>query len=308
MSAGARRLLVLGPDQGWHAEQLRRAATRHGRVLCFADYESLAAGVGPVEPRVALTSSAGRLDDAGYEAILTRTMPAASMERITFRLAVLHAIADGCWADAPRVVNPPRALEWAIDKFASLVRLAQLGLPTPATRLVQSRAEALEAFAELGGDCVLKPLFGGEGRGVMRITDPQLAWYSFSTLDRLDSVLQIQQFVPPGGRDLRLLVLGERVLAVRRRNQADFRTNVAAGAVVEPARVDNVMIDTARRIMKHFGLVIASIDLLEREHGPPVFLEVNAVPGWKGAQSVVDPPIAEWMLEAVTATDLQVTP
>jgi ribosomal protein S6--L-glutamate ligase len=206
------------------------------------------------------------------------------------------------------VVNPPRGLEWAIDKFAALTRLAALGLPVPPTRFVQSRSEAMDAFEQLGGDCVVKPLFGGEGRGVMRVVDPQLAWTTFTTLEQLQTVFQVQQFVPPGGSDTRLLVVGERVFGVRRRNRLSFRTNVAAGGVSEPFGVDRETADTARRIVRSFGLLVGSVDRIDHDRGGAVYLEVNAIPGWKGAQKVIRESIAEAIIETVVDESTKVVP
>lgn len=298
-AAISKHFLMLGPPNGWHANQLRSAAKRQGHRLEIATYESLAAQIGPNSPRTTLSCEQGRLSD--YDALLTRTMPAASMERITFRLSVLHAVADRLNGHSIAIINSPRSLEWSIDKFASLARLADAGYPTPPTRFVQSRSEAMRAFDELGGDCVVKPIFGGEGRGVMRISDPQLAWYSFSTLDRLDAMLQIQTFISPGGSDRRLLVVGDHVFGIRRRNRRCFRSNVSAGAVCQPLEIDERLAETARRVTGLFGLVFASVDLIDNDDGPAMFLEVNAIPGWKGAQGVLKESIADHILETLAA-------
>lgn len=296
-----RRFLMLGPATGWHADQLQAAAQQAGHRLEIAAWETLSAAI--VEQSSTGSSSVAvscdRGDLACYDAVLTRTMPAGSMEQITFRLATLHAIVDGLTDRSPPLVNPPRSLEWSIDKFASLAKLAAAGYPTPSTRLVQSRGEAMQAFDELGGDCVVKPIFGGEGRGVMRISDPQLAWHTFSTLDQLNSVLQIQCFVPPGGSDKRMLVIGERVFGMRRVNSRSFRSNVAAGANCYPWQVDDDSAANAFRIARLFGLVIASVDVIENDQGPEMYLEVNAIPGWKGAQSVVSESIAQQVIETL---------
>ena len=122
------RFLVLGPDQGWHADQLTAAAVAAGHRLQFAPYESLSAQLdghtaqlkGPAEHQVCC--AAGPLSD--FDVVLTRTMPVGSLEQITFRLATLHAIDGGLSADrstaGPVVINSPRALETAIDKYATL--------------------------------------------------------------------------------------------------------------------------------------------------------------------------------------------
>lgn len=303
--ASRRRFLMLGPPTGWHAEQLRAAAARQGHDLDIASYESISAsisesnsgGPAPQRSQLSLSCESGSISD--YEAILTRTMAAGSFEKITFRLAALHAVADQLVDRPIAIVNPPRSLEWSIDKFATLARLSGAGYPTPPTRIVQSRSEAMQAFEELGADCVVKPIFGGEGRGVMRITDPQLAWYSFSALDQLGAVLQVQSFIGPGGKDTRLLVVGDRVFGIRRCNQNSFRSNVSAGAVCHPIDVDSQLSLTAKRIAELFGLVFASVDLIDNDDGPPMFLEVNAIPGWKGAQNVIDESIAECVIETL---------
>ena len=300
-----RRFLMLGPSEGWHAGQLRAAAKEMGHQLDISEYETVAAKIRPGSHRVELSCSQGELHD--YDAILTRTMPAASMERITFRLAALHAIADGLTGRRIAIVNSPRALEWSIDKFACLARLKGAGYPVPPTRFVQSRREAMEAYEELGADCVVKPVFGGEGRGVMRITDPQLAWTCFSTLDQLDAMLQIQTFVSPGGKDTRLLVVGDRVYSFRRENSESFRSNVSAGARCLPFDANDDLSETAIRIARLFGLVFASVDVIDNDDGPAMFLEVNAIPGWRGAQAVKKESIAAQVIATLASESERVT-
>ncbi len=294
------RLVALGPDEGWHADQLRSAATRLGRQLVYAPYESLQSTIknGPATT----TCAAGDLCD--FDAVICRTMPAGTLEQITFRLATLHA----AQTQGVRIINPPRTLELAIDKYATLAIVASLGYRIPDTTVAQSRKDALSAFDSFGGDVVVKPIFGGEGRGVMRIHDRQLAWYTFSTLEQLGAVLYVQKFVPPGGRDTRMLVIGDSVIGIRRVNPNDFRTNVAGGATGTPVQLSPAMVAAARRIAKAMGLVIGSVDVIDclpqqsatGDNGiDGVVVEVNAVPGWKGAQGCLDIDLAETMIRCV---------
>ena len=287
------RILVLGGGEGWHAGQLREAARVNGCEIYFVTYESLSASIGPHSTR--LLSEAGDL--RSFDAVLTRTMPAGSLEQVTFRLAILHDYAD---ANLP-IVNPPRALEIAIDKYATLSHVAKLGFQVPPTRVVQSRSSAIKAFEELGGDCVIKPIFGGEGRGVMRIQDTQLAWYTFATLEQLNAVFYVQQFIAPGGIDTRFLVVGDQVFGIRRENKHDFRTNVSSGAdvfAVDPTPQERRM---ATQIARSIGLKFASVDIIEADDGTPRVLEVNAIPGWRGAQSVSDINIAAEIISLLLA-------
>lgn len=309
----ATRVLVLGGGEGWHGNQLADAARRAGCELSMATYESLRshiAGSGEQETaardtgrssenlrnvrhaRTQFVCDAGPIDD--FDVVLTRTMPAGSMEQITFRLAILHVL----HARGVAIVNPPRSLEIAIDKFATLALLSDAGYVVPETRVVQSRESALRAFHELGGDCVVKPLFGGEGRGVMRIQDPQLAWYAFASLEQLGAVFYVQRFVGPGGRDTRYLVIGDDVYAIRRENTQHFRTNVSVGGQsrrIEPSEEETAR---ARDIASRVGLSFGSVDFIDSDEGP-LLLEVNAIPGWKGAQSVVQENLADKILRTL---------
>lgn len=236
-----------------------------------------------------------------FDAILTRTMPAGSLEQVTFRLATLHQLK---LENRIAIVNPPRALEIAIDKFATLVHVAKLGYEVPRTIVAQSRADAIDAFRLLGGDCVIKPVFGGEGRGVMRVRDPELAWYTFSTLQELGAVMYVQQFVPPGGRDRRLLVIGNSVIGIRRENATDFRTNISSGSRAEPFDPNQDQVQMAIEICRSIDLKFAAVDLIDTETGRQMVLEVNAIPGWKGAQQVTDHNIAKAVLQLlITETD-----
>lgn len=284
------RILCLGAGDGWHSNQLRQAAESLGCDLCVATYESMRATVG--SGRTEFTCDAGSVND--FDAVLTRTMPAGSFEQITFRLAILHQLqSEGRVA----IVNPPRSLEIAIDKFATLAHVAKLGFEVPETVVVQSRAEAIQAFHSLGGDCVVKPIFGGEGRGVMRIQNPELAWHAFSTLDQLGSAIYVQRFVSPGGRDTRLLVIGDSIHAIRRTNENDFRTNTIRGADAVSLQPTGDQVDMAAVICKSLGLKFAAVDLIDSTDGTQKVLEVNAIPGWKGAQNVTSESIAGQIIE-----------
>lgn len=277
------RFLCLGAGEGWHSNQLRHAADTLGCDVQFAMYESLQASVADGSG-CRLSCEAGSLDQ--FDAVLTRTMPAGTLEHVTFRLATLHAIYDGIGGLAIPIVNPPRSLEIAIDKFATLARISELGFPVPETRITQSRSEAIDAYHQLGGDCIVKPIFGGEGRGVMRIQNSELAWTTFSTLENLGAICYVQRFVPPGGKDTRLLVIGEDVIGVRRRSDSDFRTNVASGGTSDAIEPTDTQISMAQTICQSLGLKFASVDLIDSDEGEPKVLEVNAIPGWKGAQGV----------------------
>src|SRR5207248_10840341 len=158
----------------------------------------------------------------GFDAAVVGTMPPGSLEQVVFRMDVLHRLE----ARGVPVLNPPRALEACVDKYLATARLGAAGLPVPPTAVCQDAGAALEAFAALGGDVVVKPLFGSEGRGMLRVSDPELAWRTFRALERVGSVIYVQEYVRHPGWDLRVLILGGKVIAAMRRHaNGDWRTN-----------------------------------------------------------------------------------
>jgi ribosomal protein S6--L-glutamate ligase len=228
-----------------------------------------------------------------FDAVLVRSMPPGSLEQVVFRMDALARLDQA----GVVVMNPPRSLETAIDKYLTTAKLTAAGLLSPRTFVCQTVDDALAAFAELGGDVVVKPLFGGEGRGIFRLQDKDLASRAFHTLTQLKAVLYIQEFIRHDGADVRLLVLGERVLGMRRVNTRDWRTNVSRGARTEPVHVSESWAELARTATHAVGAQLAGVDVLPAADGRLFVLEVNAVPGWRALARVLETDIATLVLD-----------
>jgi RimK family alpha-L-glutamate ligase len=260
------RIALLSGNGGWHVRDLQRAAALLGHSAEPIDFRGVTACV----PNATSLSE--------YDAVIVRTMPPGSLEQVVFRMDVLHQLE----AAGRRVLNPPRALEVCVDKYLASARLDAAGLPTPATVVCQDAESAVAAFHQLGGDVVVKPLFGSEGRGMIRVSDIEIAWRTFRTLERLQSVLYVQQFIRHPGWDLRAFVIGGRVLtAMRRHAKDDWRTNVAQGGRTEPIALTVEEERLALSAAQAVGAAVAGIDLLPGPAGGYYVLEVNAVPGWR---------------------------
>jgi RimK family alpha-L-glutamate ligase len=164
----------------------------------------------------------------------------------------------------------------------------------PPTAVCQNADSALEAFASLGGDVVVKPIFGSEGRGMMRICDPDLAWRTFRVLERTQSILYLQKYIHHPGWDLRVFVLGKRVIAaMRRRANGHWRTNVAQGGKAEPVALSSPVEELALCAAEVVEAPLAGIDLLPGPDDQMFVLEVNAVPGWRALAPVTGVDIAK---------------
>lgn len=259
-------IAILSGGDGWHVRDLLRAIQLRGHTGTIVDFRKVWA---------ALPESAS-LD--GADVVVVRTMPPGSLEQVVFRMDVLHRLEER----GIKVLNPARSLEICVDKYLASAKLAAAGLPTPATWVGQDAEAAMEAFERLGGDVVVKPLFGSEGRGMLRVGDPDLAWRTFRTLERTQVVLYLQEFVHHPGWDLRAFVVGGKVLTgMRRHARGGWRTNVAQGGRAEPV---SLTVDEERLALaaaESVGTPIAGVDLLPRPDGGYFVLEINAVPGWR---------------------------
>jgi ribosomal protein S6--L-glutamate ligase len=260
------RLAILSRGNGWHVQDLIRAAYALGHQATAVDFRAVSAGV------------PNRSSLCGFDAAIVRTMPAGSLEQVVFRMDVLHAAV----AAGMPVLNPPRAVETCVDKYLANVRLAQAGLPTPPIIVCQRADDALAAFESLGGDVVVKPLFGAEGRGMVRVTDRELAWRTFHAIEQTRGVIYLQQFVCHPGWDVRVLVLNGRVIgAMKRSNSADWRTNVAQGGTTKAFELAQPEAELAVRAAEATGAIVAGVDLLPDDYNRWQVIEVNAVPGWR---------------------------
>jgi RimK family alpha-L-glutamate ligase len=280
-------LAVLAQPDSWYLRDLDRAAQTLGHTCTRWDFPQLSGGVFAGIERFSSDAT------GSPDAIIVRTMPPGSLEQVVLRMDLLAR-----WqANGTRVVNSPKALECAVDKYLTTARLAAAGLPVPDTVACETAEAAFAAFGQLGGDVVVKPLFGGEGRGIVRVSDPDIAQRVFRTLERIDAALYLQRFVDHGGSDLRVLVLGGRVLGgMRRFAKHGFRTNVSQDGHAERHAPTDREAGLALQAAAVTGTVFAGVDILYDREGRPYVIEVNAVPGWKAFARVNDMDVAQIFL------------
>ena len=226
------------------------------------------------------------------KAALVRGFGAAATQKIFFRLDILRAIEE---YDV-KLINSRESLEIASDKFLTSVFLEKYQIPTPKTMICEDPHKALEAFDELGGDCVLKPLYGSKGIGITRLNDKAFAENVIYSLGQLNQIFYLQEFVEHYNRDIRILVLGDKVIAGMYRVSNNWKTNIYAGAKAEPIKISSELKNLAIKAAKITKTEIAGVDILESEKGYLV-LEVNSIPGFTALQRVTDINLGEEIIE-----------
>jgi ribosomal protein S6--L-glutamate ligase len=267
-------LAVLAARTGWHTQELERAAAERGHRATVLPYEGLVAGIGSVP---SLRSRTTELD--GVDVVLARIIPSGSLEQIIFRVDALHRLEDR----GMRVVNSPRTIERTVDKFWTSALLEQCGIPTPKTIVCESPEEAFTAFRALQ-DVIVKPLFGSMGLGMVRVSDEEMAYRVFRTIEQIRGVYYLQRTIDHEGSDIRAFVIGGRVVGAIERHSQGWRTNLAQGGVARSVSLTDDRSSLAVRAAAAVGADYAGVDLLRGRDGTTYVLEVNGIPGWKGLQ------------------------
>jgi len=284
---------ILSVRSGWHTDELLRALAERGHVGVVVPYEGLVARLG-LRTDGGLRSEGVPLFEA--DAVLARIIPSGSLEQIIYRVDALHWLEE---RGVP-VVNSPRAIERAVDKFYTSALLQEAGLPTVETVVCERAADAMAAVREFG-DAVIKPIFGSMGHGIVRVSDPDVAFRVAKTLETTRAVFYVQRAIDHGGRDYRLFVIGGRVLAAIERRAAggDWRSNVARGATAVAFEAPPAWQELAARAAAAVGADYAGVDLLQGPDGQVYVLEVNGIPGWRGLQHATGVDVAATIVDVL---------
>jgi RimK family alpha-L-glutamate ligase len=267
-------IVILCSATGWHTDELIRASRARGLDPVLLPWE---ANVSRIGPDGGVRNGTHLLGEA--RGVLPRIIPAGSLEQIIHRVDTLHRLEQ----DGVRVMNTARAIERTVDKGWTSAILERAGLPTPETVVCEQADEAFTAFRRLG-DVVVKPLFGSMGLGMTRVSDEDMAWRVFRTIETVRGVYYLQRFIPHGGRDIRAFVVGGALLGAIERSAPGWRTNFSRGGKATTVDLPPAWTDLALRAADAVGAEYAGVDLLPAEDGSVQVLEVNGIPGWEGLQ------------------------
>jgi tetrahydromethanopterin:alpha-L-glutamate ligase len=275
-------IAILTDDPGWHGARLREAfALRKVR----SRYASLR------DCRIEVDRSAAAIVIPGFghalpDGVFVRGIPGGTLEQVVLRLDVLHALK---LAGVP-VCNDGRAIERTVDKAMTSFLLARAGVPTPETWVVESRAQALaivEAACGRGEEIVIKPLFGSQGVGLVRVASAA----ELPAMEAFDGVHYLQRYVKASDadwHDWRVFVIGGSAVAAMTRRATHWITNVSRGARCETVDLDarDDLRELAERAVRALDMDYAGVDLIRDRDGHLLVVEVNGIPAWKGLQSV----------------------
>jgi len=198
--------------------------------------------------------------------------------------------------------NTANGITNARDKLRATQILSRHAIGMPATAFVRNRADVRPAIERVGGaPVVIKLLDGTQGIGVILAPEVRIAETIIETLHSTNQNVLIQHFVAESrGRDIRALVVGDRVVAAMRRVAAgdEFRSNVHRGGSVERVALTPEFEAAAVRSAQIMGLRVAGVDMLESDDGPLV-MEVNSSPGLQGIEQATQLDVAGAIIDYI---------
>lgn len=285
------RIAIFTDQPDWHTRRLVAACRARGVAAAIASLRQCAFVLGDRGAGIEIPGFADRLPDA----VLVRTIAAGTFEQVTLRLGILHALE----ALGVPVINDARAIERCVDKSMTSFVLHRAGIATPPTLATEDEAALQRWLDRTPGERVEKPLFGSQGRGLVRFgagePPPPAEAYA--------GVRYVQRFVgrDSGWRDFRVMVVGAQVVAAMVRHGKSWITNVRRGARCERVALTGRLIEPSLAAATAVGADYAGVDLIEDDRGTLFVLEVNSMPAWKGLQSVAATDIAGAIMDHVVA-------
>lgn len=200
-----------------------------------------------------------------------------------------------------KVVNSSKIANNCDNKFLTSLLLNEHKIPTVSFALVFTENQAKEAIDGLGGyPVVIKPVSGSWGRLLAKVNDDDSLEGIIEQKQVLGSPLQkalyIQKYINKPGRDIRVVVIGNKVVCAIYRETSHWITNTARGAEAKNCRIDKKLFDICTKASLAVGGGILGIDIFETDRGYLVN-ELNHTMEYKNAQRVTGVNIAEKILE-----------
>jgi ribosomal protein S6--L-glutamate ligase len=197
-------------------------------------------------------------------------------------------------------LNESVAIGRSRDKLRSMQILARDGIGLPVTTFAHDPKETEEVVKLAGGaPLVVKLLEGTQGIGVVLADTDRSAKSVIEAFRGANVNILVQEFIKEaGGSDIRVLVVGGKVVAAMKRQGAEgeFRSNLHRGGTAQTIKISPEERSTAVRAAKALGLNVCGVDMLRANHGA-VVMEVNSSPGLEGVENATGIDIAGMMIE-----------
>jgi ribosomal protein S6--L-glutamate ligase len=171
----------------------------------------------------------------------------------------------------------------ARNKFMAVQELIGKGVPFPNSWLIASRMDSGTIKMKMDFPIIIKILTGTQGIGVMKVENERNAIPIIDTLNELDQLILIQEYLENEGEDIRAFIVDGEVVASMKRisSEDDWRANIHAGGKGVAYKLTEEEKEIAIKSAEILKIGIAGVDLIQTPNGPKL-IEVNVSPGFKG--------------------------
>ncbi|MFH1544956.1 MAG: RimK family alpha-L-glutamate ligase [archaeon] len=215
-----------------------------------------------------------------FDAVLFRPMKGKAV--------LSRALATTFFSQNSVVVDERIAFTTGRDKFNNYWGFFNAGLHVPKTIVLNPKAiEEVKTFSSK--EIVVKDISGKRGSDLFKCKKEEL----HSLMKKLDKEKNyiIQEFIPIE-KELRILVVGDKVLGAFSKETCDWKHNIALGAKPIPFPLTEELKEIALKAAKSVQLEITGVDVALSK-GKWFVLETNRSPQFKGFESATKINVAE---------------
>ena len=201
-----------------------------------------------------------------------------------------------------RVINPLHAAIMCGNKLYAHMELEKAGIRTPNAVAAFSDESAIEILDKIGYPAVIKPTVGSWGRLIALLRDKDAAKAVIEDREHMFPLYQVyyfEEFVKRPPRDIRAIVIGDKVVAAiyRYSGIGEWKTNMALGGHAEMCPVTNELEDICLKASNALNGQIVGVDLMESNSEGLVVHEVNNTTEFKNTVRITGVDIPGLMID-----------
>ena len=198
------------------------------------------------------------------------------------------------------VINSLNTGIFAGNKLYTHMLLKKSKVPTPYASVAFSKEAARETLDRQGYPKIIKPTVGSWGRMISKLNDRDAAEGIIENREAMYPIYQIhylEEFVERPPRDIRAIVVGDKVVAAIYRNSEHWKTNMALGGRAEKCEVSNEMEEMCIKAKDAVQGQIVGVDLMESKEKGLVVHEINNTTEYKNTVRVCEVDIPSLMID-----------
>jgi ribosomal protein S6--L-glutamate ligase len=234
----------------------------------MAGYDRLYAENGEATPK--------RLHLKNIDAVITRLGGGGE-----YGLSVLQHLTDNIGIYSAQTAHGIRI---ASNKVWTSQKVSVAGLRSPITVFAKNPENISFLIDKVGGlPCVVKTPYGSQGTGVIKVENYQQTKATLELLHSRGIDTLLQQYIEGGGKDYRVIVVGEKVVCVMERSSADgFKANLSQSGKGKKVILSKEHEEFCVKASKAIGLDFSGVDIMISNKDSRAYLiEINSNPGTK---------------------------